>query len=248
MEKVEIVQYQAGLAVTGAWQGSNRSKLYEELGWETLSDRRRCRRILQIHKIMNDKTPSYLKDNLPPNRRVFLPNVFREIKCRTNRYMNSFFPDATSSWNIIISHFEDFPSYVSLKNHIISLFRPNAESVFGVHDPVGLRCLFQLRLSLSPLRSHKKHHNFIDTPSDICHCSEGVEDTSHFLFFCPAYVMHRETLITSVNEILHKHNLNHLRNQSQLFLYGHSSLNLAENRIIILSTMKFIKESRRFLN
>ena len=32
MEKTERVQYQAALAVSGAWQGSNRSKLYEELG------------------------------------------------------------------------------------------------------------------------------------------------------------------------------------------------------------------------
>ena len=33
-EKVETIQYQAALAVTGTWQCSNRSKLYEELGWE----------------------------------------------------------------------------------------------------------------------------------------------------------------------------------------------------------------------
>ena len=59
-EKVEKNQYQAALAVTGAWQGSNRSKLYEESGWETLSDRGMCRRILQVHKICNDKTPSFL--------------------------------------------------------------------------------------------------------------------------------------------------------------------------------------------
>ena len=65
MEKVEKIQYQAALAVTGAWQGSSRSKLYEELGWESLSERRWCRRILQIHKIMGNKTPSYLKDKLP---------------------------------------------------------------------------------------------------------------------------------------------------------------------------------------
>ena len=53
MEKVERTQYQAALAITGTWQGSNRSKLYEKLGWETLSHRRWCRRILQIHKIKN---------------------------------------------------------------------------------------------------------------------------------------------------------------------------------------------------
>ncbi len=35
MEEVERVQYKGALAVTGAWQGSNRSKLYDELGWET---------------------------------------------------------------------------------------------------------------------------------------------------------------------------------------------------------------------
>ena len=35
MEKLEIVQYQAGFAVTGAWHGSNSSKLDDELGWET---------------------------------------------------------------------------------------------------------------------------------------------------------------------------------------------------------------------
>ena len=32
METVEKVQYQAALTVTGAWKGSSRSKLYEELG------------------------------------------------------------------------------------------------------------------------------------------------------------------------------------------------------------------------
>ena len=34
MEKAESIRYQTALAVTGAWQGSSRSKLYEELGWE----------------------------------------------------------------------------------------------------------------------------------------------------------------------------------------------------------------------
>ena len=38
MEKVERTQYQAALAITGTWQGSILSKLYEELGWETISD------------------------------------------------------------------------------------------------------------------------------------------------------------------------------------------------------------------
>ena len=41
MEKVERIQYQAALAITGVWQGSSHYKIYDELGWETLSDRRK---------------------------------------------------------------------------------------------------------------------------------------------------------------------------------------------------------------
>ena len=40
MERVEKIQYQAALAITGTWQGTSRNKLYDELGLESLSDRR----------------------------------------------------------------------------------------------------------------------------------------------------------------------------------------------------------------
>ena len=124
METVERTQYQAALAITGAWQGSNRSKLYEELGWESLSDRRWCRRILQFHKIKNNMTPSYLTDKLPPNRRLLYrcknSNTFHEIICNTSRYnKNSFFPDPIISWNNIITNFQNVPSFTSLKAHIL---------------------------------------------------------------------------------------------------------------------------------
>lgn len=46
MEEIEKVQYKAALAVTGAWQGTSRIKLYEEVGWECLSDRCMSQRIL----------------------------------------------------------------------------------------------------------------------------------------------------------------------------------------------------------
>ena len=61
MEKGEQIQYQVALAVTGTWQGSSRVKLYEEIGWETLSDRRISKRVLQIHKIVDGKTPNCLR-------------------------------------------------------------------------------------------------------------------------------------------------------------------------------------------
>ena len=155
MEKLEKIQYQAALAVTRAWQGSSRSKLYEELGWESLSERRWSRRILQIHKIVSNMTPSYLKDKVSRYRRPLYNhnnnNTFHDIRCRSSRYTSSFFPDATSSWNNVITHFDNIPSINILKNHIVSLIRPMKKNIFGIHDPVGLRYLLQLRVGLTPL-------------------------------------------------------------------------------------------------
>ena len=109
MEKVERVQYQAALAITGAWQGSSRSKIYDELSWKTLSDRRKYRRVLQIHKIINNNTLSYLNEKLPPYcREMFSGSMritFHAIRCKSYRYMSSFFPDAIASWNLFMEIF-----------------------------------------------------------------------------------------------------------------------------------------------
>ena len=166
---------------------------------ETLSDRRKCRRILQIHKLFNNKIPSYLKDKLPPSCRALfngiIRNTFREIICKSNRYMNSFVPDVIASWNIFIKHFDEILSFDILKDNINSFFRPKSKSIFGIHDPVELRYLFQLGVSLSPLRSHKQSHNFIGTPSEICQCNHGIEDTSYLLLSCVYKVIYGATLV-----------------------------------------------------
>ena len=44
MEKLEQIQYSAALAITGAWRGTSREKLYDELGWESLNLRRWSKR------------------------------------------------------------------------------------------------------------------------------------------------------------------------------------------------------------
>ena len=85
-----------------------------------------------------------------------------------------------------------------LKNDIISLIRPESKSFFNIHDPTGLRYLFQLRLRLSPLKGHKYCHNFTDTPSGTCQCNKDIEDTSHFLLSCPFYTVQKVTLVTGV--------------------------------------------------
>ena len=250
LEKAERTQCQAALAITGTWQSSSRTKLYEELGWASLSDRRCSRRILQIHKISNNITPVYLKEKLrllrTPMYRITNQNNFHEINCKISKYKNSFFPSAVSIWSKMIADFQDIPSFSSIRAHTPSPIRPKIKNTFGIHDPLGLRYLFQLRVHLSPLNQHKKCHNF-STPSDICECKYGIEDTNHYLSECPLFTLQRATLEVNVIGIQQNNNLNNLANDPELYFYGHFSLHHIDNKRILLATIQYVKNTWRFL-
>ena len=174
MEMIEKTQYQAALTITGAWQGTSRNKIYDELGWESLSDRRWCRRLLHFYKICNEMTPAYLSDIVPRQRRQLYANSnlnsYYEIFCRSSQYQTSFFPDAIKSWNNLDDKLKTSSSFGSFKHNILNLIRPPRKFVFSAHVSMGVKLIFQLRVGLSPLRCHKKSHNFIDTPSDLYDC------------------------------------------------------------------------------
>ena len=96
MRTLESIQYQAALAVTGAWKGTSTIKIYMELGWESLHHRRYFRRITQFYKIMNGLTPKYLLDPIPMPRRHFfgrhITNDLYEFHHRNKRFLHSFLP------------------------------------------------------------------------------------------------------------------------------------------------------------
>ena len=143
----------------------------------------------------------------------------------------------------------DFCSILLLgvfKNSVFKLVRPNPKSLYGIHDPHGVKRLFQLRVGLSPLKHHKKRHNFNDTPTDCCNCLNASEDTTHFFLFCNLYSVPRTDLQSTVLNVLSAYNLRHLTDLVDTYLYGHKSLSYADNQTILLATIKFINESKRF--
>ena len=69
-EKLESIQNNACLAITGAIRGTSSEKLYQELGLESLKSRRWFRKHCHFYKILNEKSPSYLFDLIPNFNRV----------------------------------------------------------------------------------------------------------------------------------------------------------------------------------
>ena len=250
MEALERIQYQAALAVSGAWKGTNTDKIYEELGWETLDMRRWFRRLTMFYKIMNNLTPEYLRDPVPLRGHYGFrsPGVLNVIPFRTDRYHHSFYPDSINSWNKIGPVLSGAKSLSIFKEAILKIIRPLKRDIFNIHNRTGIAWIFQLRVGLSPLKSHKMNHKFIDTPVDTCLCSMHAETTSHFLLECPNFTAHRQEFLETIDSILILNDLENIsdRNKVHLILYGHDKLNFAENREVLKATIKFISKSGRF--
>ena len=157
-------------------------------------------------KIVNGFTPQYLLDPIPmPRRHLYGRHVTNDIYSftyRNNRFLYSFYPDAVNSWNALDPDLRKTETISGFKNIIIKSIQPIKRSIFGIHDVNGIRYIFQLRVGLSPLRAHKKRHNFKDTPDDRCSCGNGIETTEHFLLNCPSHKSPRDTLLSSVNSII----------------------------------------------
>ena len=165
MQSIESTQYQAALAVSGAWKGSNTSELYEELGWESLTDRWWYRRLLQFYKIINDLAPSYLKDIIPPLRRSLY--IFNEFRCHSFTFMYSFFPDSIKSWNNIGSEFTSLSPISKFREALLSVIRPAKKSVFAIHNPAGIKKLFNCEWVLPNWKVTEKITIFLIHPP-IC--------------------------------------------------------------------------------
>ena len=70
--KLESIQYNAALAITGAIRGTSKTKLYKELGLEFLKSRRWFRRLCTFYKSRTYNIPIYLADLLPKGTHSYI--------------------------------------------------------------------------------------------------------------------------------------------------------------------------------
>ena len=251
MEKLVSVQYSAALAVTGRWRGTSRANLYAELGWESLNLCRWCRRLSLRYKSVNNLTPSYMTVPIPPlqqsNYTLRNPDVIGRIRARIEKLKSSFYPSCLTEWNELDPEIRLASSVTVFKKKLLSIIRPPAKSVFGIHDPMGLSHLTQLIVGLSKLSFHKFRHNFKDTVNPMCLTNDGVEDTEHSLLLCPSFAVQRQNLLAEILPLLRPFGYANLSNKvlTQLLLYDDENLPNDVNRNILELTLQFIKETGR---
>ena len=111
-------------------------RLLEELGWETLSNRRWYRRLCLFYKIVNNQNPQYLRDYIPDENEIQYilrrPTLFREGISHTLRFSKSFFPFCIKAWNDLGPDIRNAPTISSFKKSLISNIRPIQKSLHGI--------------------------------------------------------------------------------------------------------------------
>ena len=247
--KLESIQYNASLAITGAIRGTSREKLYKELGLEYLSSRRWSKRLCLFYKIFKDKSPPYLYNYIPlPNHHLNTRNQHHipQIFCRTDSFLNSFFPSCIKSWNELAYDITQLKSYATFRKTLSKSIRPIPNSIFNACDPLGVQLLTRLRVGLSHLRDHKFRHGFNDLIDPFCPCSMEVESTEHFFLQCHYYINERIDLMNELQNL--NINVNSFSESSliNLLLFGSKSFTNDINSKILNLSINFIKESKRF--
>ena len=94
-KKLESVQYNAALDITGAIKGTSQEKLYKEFGLESLKLRRKLRHLCTFYIIETKGLPAYLFRLIPNTTYSYQTKALDNIitnQYRTEAFNSSFFP------------------------------------------------------------------------------------------------------------------------------------------------------------
>ena len=165
-QKLELLQYNACLAITGAIRGTSREKLYEELGLESLQLRRWFRKLSFFYKLFNSEHPNYLFKLIPLRSSNYVTRNIHNIpllKTRHTFFKNSFFPSTIIEWNKLDHNIRNSSSFNISRKSILKFIRPSANSLFNRHNLKGITFISRLQVGLSHLREHKFRHSLQDS-------------------------------------------------------------------------------------
>ena len=172
--KLERVQYNACLVITGAIRGTSRDSIYAELGLELLSTRRWYRKLLSFNKIVHGLSQTYLTAYInfsgerPHSTKSSTQKHLQEPMCRTKIFQSSFFHYCMKIWNGLDSDLENIDSYKAVKRKLSPFIKINSNSIFSAHDVYGVKVLSRLRLNFRHLNEHKIRHGFKDGTNCMC--------------------------------------------------------------------------------
>ena len=179
----------------------------------------------------------------------FCPRLWKwtnvpHISVKHQFFKYSYFPSTINEWKKLDSNIWNSEALIIFKSKILKFIRPTSSSIFGFHNPIGVKPLTRLRLGLNHLRERIFKHSFQDTFNLLCSCGKEAETTFNFLLSCPNYFDKRLTHLRKIRIIIP--NISEIPN-SQItlyFLYRDTNVTAPTNCINLNSTTEYILPSK----
>jgi hypothetical protein len=249
LDVLERVQTEAARLVTGATARCSTENLYKEIGWESLSLRRKLHRSTMMFKTMTGLAPESLLQKIPnqvaARTRYQLRNRgdIQAPMTRLVSYSQSFFPNAVRLWNGFTAAIKSSPSVASFKHNYLKMTpRPATNPLFYRGERRVAVSHSRMRIGCSGLNADLCHElHVID--SAACTCPSGEDETAnHYLLHCQRFTPERQTMLTSLAE------LDHPNPTTNLLLHGDPTKTIAHNAEVFKGVHSYIKSTKRFIN
>ena len=126
-----------------------------------------------------------------------------------------------------------------------------SNSIYNIHNPLGVKYLTRLRIGFSHLKDNSKHkfkHNFQDSIDPACSCSSGIETTIHFFLHYAIVNIQRQTLfdkIATIDENILTENEDSIANT---LLFGKPNCENRFNKAMLKASIEYILSTEIFNN
>ena len=269
MKRLEGIQYNAMLTVTGSHFGTSEQKLRFDLGWLSVEQLQDVQRLVFLYKIVYNYLPNYLKSLLPTTQ---AQQRLNQVNLRTSnlRPLGHRNPDplmfvesrgsvsfcsrpmakAIRQWNMLELSVRQSNSVESFRNKVIKAFNLPKNRHFDTGKRYFSCILTQLRLGVNLLNHSLFTRQLIETPE--CNCGEVAETVKHFFLHCPHYLNLWLQLFLIIDNITQNNDISffHLNDSVKLdiLLKGLPQANMNVNTSIIRQVQVFLCKSKRFKN
>ena len=245
-QSLEAIQLEGARIALGAKRGTSHGLIYKEIQWDTLQMRRNRQKLCMLYKMKHGMTPPTLTRLLPDQKSQLSNYNLRDKSNFTTPYSrcdamkDSFIPVTSSLWNYLprnIKAAESIEEFkVKLKKHTSNI-KPVKPRFYAGNRKYQI-LLNRIRLQNCDLNENLAEKLIKDSPT--CQCGEGPETSEHYLMRCSLYDIHRQSLLTKLNE------LKITSISVEELVSGIDSLSEDSNTTLLLCVQKFIRLSKRF--
>ena len=242
--ELEKIQLKAARVVLGAKKGTSHAKLYDDLGWATLENRRKYHCLVQFYKIKHGNAPELLTEIIPRNisqRSTYQTRNIDDMdipRGSTEIYLKSFIPETSRNWNNLpdttkyLNNLEDFKERVMPTTILPPPYYSTGERALQILHT-------RLRLENADTNENLFQRNLSVT--EECRCGAETESTEHYLLECPNFAIERQTMFLNLSNLFNPAEIS-----VDILLKGSDHLSDNSNAEIFRKCMSFIKETKRF--